>query len=242
MQNAPVTPLYSQVVEYVTRAVESGEFTPGDRIASQRELCERFGISLMTARRAINELISEGIIYPIPGKGLFVANKKQPAEAGPLVSFSEDMASRGMRATSRVLESNLINANPYMARILQVELDQELAFLRRLRLADDRPMAIQSNYIVHQLCPGILQRNFEVQGLFTILRNEYLLNLADTDTTVEAVLAGEEEAELLQVASPASLLVTEQVTLLESGRPVEFARTVYRGDRYHLRFPSRAKY
>lgn len=242
MSSPPVTPLYSQVIEYVTRAVESGQFAPGDRIASQRELCERFGISLMTARRAINELISEGIIYPIPGKGLFVADQKQPAEAGPLISFTEDMTRRGMKPTSRVLESVLINASPTLARILQVELDQELAFLRRLRLADDRPMAIQSNYIVHRFCPGILQHDFEVQGLFSALRGEYHLKLVDTSTTVESALASEEEAELLQVASPASLLVTEQITFMENGRPIEFVHTAYRGDRYHLRFPAHGEH
>jgi len=240
MSNGQVLPLYEQVKAYVIDSVERGEFRAGEQIPSQRELCERFNISLMTARRAINELISEGVIYAIHGKGLFVAEKKQQAEIDPLVSFTDDMLQRGMYPTSRLLESSLITCSPFFAHLLAVNPSSELVYITRLRLADNQPIAIQSNYIVHRLCPGILQHDFERQGLFEILRTEYGLRLNDTQTTVEAALATEEESTLLGVALPAALLRTEQITLLDSGLAIEFARTLYRGDRYYKKLPSRS--
>ncbi len=232
MSTPSMLPLYSQVKEYVIHEIEEGALGAGSQLPSQRELCEKFGISLMTARRAINELISEGVIYAIPGKGLFVANKKQAVEADPLISFTDDMVQRGLHPTSQLLESNLTQASPFLAKTLGVETHAELAYFRRLRLADGRPMAVQANYIVYRYCPGILTQPVQQEGLFNILRNRYGLRLTDTLTTVESALASEEVAELLQMSLPAPLLVTEQVTFLENGRAVEFAHTTYCGDRY----------
>ena len=239
MNNDPVIPLYSQVKGYVIDAIECGEFHPGEQIPSQRELCAHFKISLMTVRRAINELISEGVIFAIHGKGLFVSAKKEQAETGPLVSFSEDMIQRGMIPSSCLLESNLIQGSPFLSRILGIDPESEVVQIRRLRLADNRPIAIQTNFVVHHYCPGLLSHNLEEDGLFQILRFHYGLRLHDTRTTVESALAGETEGHLLDIPLPASLLITEQLTFLENGHAIEFARTHYRGDRYHIKLPAR---
>lgn len=234
MNDERVLPLFGRVKASVLEAVENGELRPGDRIPSQRELCKRFGISLMTARRAINELIGEGVIYALPGKGLFVAARKQPAESGPLVGFSEDMQRRGMRPSSRLLESGLVAATPFLARMLGVEPESELVYIRRLRLANDHPIALQAGYVVHRYCPGLLAHNLETASLFSVLREEYGLRLADSRVAVESVLANGEEAGLLGVPVPAALLVTEQLTFLDNGHTIEFTRTKYRGDRYQI--------
>jgi GntR family transcriptional regulator len=239
MNSDPVIPLYGQVKGYVIDAIERGEFHPGDQIPSQRELCARFNISLMTARRAINELISEGMIFAIHGKGLFVAAKKELAETGPLVSFSEDMLQRGMIPSSHLLESSLIPGSPFLTHILGIEPDSEVVQIKRLRLADNRPIAIQTNFVVHRYCPALLSHNLENVSLFHILRFHYGLRLHDTRTTVESTLASEAEGQLLDIPLPASLLITEQLTFLENGQAIEFARTHYRGDRYHIKLPAR---
>ena len=239
MNSAPVLPLYSQVKGFIIDAIERGDFHSGEQIPSQRELCARFKISLMTARRAINELISEGVIFAIHGKGLFVATKKELAETGPLISFSEDMIQRGMIPSSRLLESSLIQGSPFLSHILGIEPDNEVIQIKRLRLADNRPIAIQTNYVVHSHCPGLLDHNLEHDGLFHILRVQYRLRLHDTRTTVESALASLEEGQLLDIPLPASLLITEQLTFLENGQAIEFARTHYRGDRYHIKLPGR---
>jgi GntR family transcriptional regulator len=230
-------PLYAQLKESLIAAIGRGDLTPGDQIPSQRVLCERYGMSHMTVRRAINELISEGVIYAIPGKGLYVTEHKQDAETGPLIGFSEDMARRGMVASSQVLAAELVGASTVLASALGVEVGTPLVYLRRLRLADGEPMAIQGSYLLHALCAGLLEHDLAKRSLFDLLRSDYRLNLAAGTTAVEAALADEEQAQLLTLPLPAPLLIVEQLTYLDSGQAIEFVRTAYRADRYRLRMP-----
>jgi GntR family transcriptional regulator len=227
-------PLYAQLKEIIIEAVARADLAPGDQIPSQRILCERHGMSHMTVRRAISELINEGVIYAIPGKGLYVTERKQPAESGPLIGFSEEMARRGMLASSKILAAEIVGASTVLSSALGVAVGTPLVHLRRLRLADGEPMGLQSNYLPHALCPGLLDHDLERGSLFSVLRDVYGLRLADGTRTVEAALADAEQARLLGLALPAPLLVVEQLTYLDGGQAIEFVRTAYRGDRYRL--------
>jgi GntR family transcriptional regulator len=230
-----VMPLYSQIKEKLLAAISRGEFKAGDQLPSQRELCERYSASHMTVRRAIDDLVASGVISAIPGKGLYVTEPKQDTEASPLISFTEDMARRGMKATNQVLEAEVTAAPTILAKALGVEVGTALVYLRRLRLADGHPMALQTNYLVHACCPGLLEHDLNQNSLFKILKSHYGLQIAAYSATVEAVLASESEAALLGLTPPAALLVTEQISYLENGRAIEFVRSAYRGDRYRMR-------
>jgi GntR family transcriptional regulator len=228
-------PLYAQLKESLIAAIKRGEHAPGGQIPSQRILCERYRMSHMTVRRAINDLLNEGVIYGIPGKGLYVAGRKQDAESGPLIGFTEDMAQRGMVASSQVLAAEIVGASTVLASALGVEGGAPLVHLRRLRLADGEPMALQGSYLPHALCPGLLKHDLASRSVFALLRGEYGLSLADSTTTVEAALATEEQVRLLGLRPPAPLLIVEQLTRLDTGQAIEFVRTAYRADRYRLR-------
>ncbi len=225
---------YLQLKEYLTAEIVRGDYKPHERLPSQRELGEEYGLSHMTVRRAINELIREGVIYARQGKGLYVAEPKQQAELGPLYGFTEDMMLRGMKASSRTLHASIITASTMLAHTLQVVMGAPLIHLHRLRLADGEPMALQTLYLPHALCPGLVERDLEKGSLYEILRHEYGLHLASAESAAGADLADDEEAALLMLTTPAALLVTEQLTYLDTGQPIEFARSVYRGDRYRL--------
>ena len=231
----PTLPLYAQLKEALIDAIARHEFAPGDQLPSQRALCEQYKMSHMTARRAINELIHEGVIYAIPGKGIYVAEPKQEAEAGPLVGFTEDMAQRGMEASSQVLAAEIVGASTVLAQALDLAVGAPLVYLRRVRLANDEPIAVQTAYLPHALCPGLLEHDLERSSLFALLRTVYGLHLADSKESVEAVLADEECAALLGLSLPAALLISEQLTYLDTGQAIEFARSIYRGDRYRMR-------
>jgi GntR family transcriptional regulator len=232
-----VLPLYAQVKEALIARLENGEYVPGDQIPSQRDLMGTYSASHMTIRRVINELIQEGYIYPVPGKGLYVSSPKQQAESGPLMSFTQEMRQRVMTASSRVLIAALVTASTPLARTLEIDPGAPLVFLRRLRLADGMPMALQSSYLRAALVPDLLSHDLETQSLYDLLANVYNLRLADGEVSVEAVLADDEQAELLGATQPCALLVAEQITHLETGEPFEFTRSIYRGDRYRMRTP-----
>jgi GntR family transcriptional regulator len=227
-------PLYAQLKEQIIAEIARGGLAPGDQIPSQRELCESYRMSHMTVRRAINELLHEGVLYAIPGKGLYVTEPKQDAE--PLLrGFTEDMSQRGMVASSQVLAGEIVGASTVLSSALGVPIGTALIYLRRLRLADGAPMAVQGSYLPQALCPGLLEHDLERGSLFELLRNVYSLRLADGTTTVEAALADAEHARLLGLHMPAPLLIVEQLTYLDSGQAIEFVRTAYRADRYRLR-------
>ena len=228
---------YLRLKEGIIAGVAEGRFAPHTRLPSQRELREDYGVSHMTVRRAINELIREGVIYARQGSGLFVAESKADAELGPLIGFTEDMRLRGMTASSRVLERRIIAASTILANALEIRVGQPLLLLRRLRLADGEPMAVQNAFLPSLRFPGLLDHDLDDVSLYEILRDTYGVRLTHADSAAGAELASVEDAALLNLVPPAPLLVTEQITHGADGQPVEFARSVYRGDRYKLQLP-----
>lgn len=227
-------PLYAQLKEAIIADISNGQLLPGDQLPSHHVLCSQYDMSYMTVRRAITELSSEGVIYTLHGKGSYVAEPKVQAEAGPLVSFTEDMANRGLQAESHILATQIIEASTVMAQTLQVAFGAPLVYLVRLRMANKTPIAIQTAFLPHQRCAGLLDYDLEQGSLYATLRNEYGMQLTSSNGSVGAALATAEEAELLQLELPAALLIVEQITFLDTGSPIEFVRTAYRGDRYRM--------
>jgi GntR family transcriptional regulator len=230
---SPIT-LYESLKETISGAIAKGEISPGEQLPSQRELSKRYAMSHMTVRRAINELVQEGIIHAIPGKGLFAAQRTQAAEVGSLLSFGEQMARLGLEPSTLVLEAKIIGASGVLAKTLEVNVDTPLVYLRRLRLANGQPLAHTLSYLPHTLCPGLLEYDLEHHSLFTILRDVYKLQLVKSQSVISATLASEEEARLFDMTLPAALLVREQTTFLARGQAIEFSHNVLRADQYHL--------
>lgn len=227
-------PLFVHLKETIIATIARGEWLPGDRLPSQRDLCRQYQMSHMTVRRAINELINEGVIRAIPGKGLYVAKKTRAADSSSLLGFDQQMTRLGFTPSTRVLEAKLVSASTVLAKVLGVTPGAPLVYLHRLRLANGEPQSLTSVYLPHALCPGLLEKRLENDSLFATLRNRYHLNLTSSLSTIEAVLADEAQALLLQLTMPAPLLVREQTTYLDTGRAIEFSRSLMRGDRYHI--------
>lgn len=193
-------------------------------------------MSHMTVRRAINELVQEGTIYAIPGKGIFVSPQSRTIEYDSLQGFEQQLARFGMEPTTRVLEAKLITASSMLAQALKVPAGAPLVYFRRLRLADGRPHAVTLSCLPHYLCPGILDQERLAHSLFATLREVYGLKLAGSDSVVSARLADAEMADLLELNRPTPLLVREQITYLDTGQRIEFSRTFTDGESHHLQF------
>lgn len=230
----PILPLYAQLKEALILAIKKGELAPGDRLPSQRELRETYKMSHMTIRRAIDELINEGVIHSIHGKGLYVAERKVPTQTRSLTGFYENTRRLGRKPSNRVLDARIIGASTALADQLAVEVGMHLVYIRRLRLVDDSPMSIATNYLPHHLCPDLLKHDLADNSLYTLLREVYGYNLAAYTATISAALANEEQARLLEIARPAALITEEQVTLLENGLAIDFSRSSTRGDQYYF--------
>src|SRR5215210_2988344 len=136
-------PRYYQLKEIIRERLRTGEWAPGSLIPSERELCERYGISRMTARQSISELVNEGLLYREQGKGTFVGHPKIAQQLLRLTGFTEDMRAREQRPGAKVLRAEMWPAAAATAERLRVRLGQPVYRLRRLRLADSEPLALE---------------------------------------------------------------------------------------------------
>lgn len=232
-REAPI-PLYYQIRTKLLEAIENGQLKPGDRVPSERELTEAYGVSRMTARQAVAELETLGYLQRVQGKGTFVSSPKLDQPLAGLTSFSEEMRRRGLEPGALVLSAEQVPAGRRVGQVLGRGETAPVFRLERLRLADGQPMAVETAYVPVELCPDMLSRHFEHQSLYKILREQYGIGLVQATQRLEAVAADAYEADLLGVHVGTPLLMLERISRNEAGEPVEFVRSLYRGDRYRF--------
>lgn len=229
--NLPV-PLYHQLKEQVRRDIVSGLLLPGDRLPTERELEQRYGVSRITVRQALRDLMVEGLLVRQRGRGTFVAHPKIHKALKSAASFTRDMESRGLTAGARVLAFSEVPATESIAEGLQLPVGTPLVYLERLRLADREPMALQWCYLQSSRFPGLLAVKLGSKSLYEFLAASYGVSIMAGTRTIEGVVASRRQAELLQVRVGAPLLRLGGVNLDQHGKPVEFGATLYRADRY----------
>jgi GntR family transcriptional regulator len=209
------------------------ELQVGDALPSERRLATHLGVSRPTLRAVIDELVREGLLLRRHGSGTYVA---EPKIALPLTmtSFSEDMARRGMRPSSRVVSFELQSAGAKLGQRLQISPVDEVWVITRLRLADDETMAIEWLHAPHKLLPGLRREELATHSFYELLRVRRGIVIASGTQTIEPTVTSPEEAELLSVPVHSPAFLFERTTQSEQGEVVEFVRSVYRGDRYRL--------
>ncbi|OPZ64188.1 MAG: HTH-type transcriptional repressor YvoA [Firmicutes bacterium ADurb.Bin506] len=227
-------PLYQQVYNIWKRRIESGDLKPGDRLPTERELCDAYDVSQITVRQAIQMLVNDGLVVRRPRTGTHVAHRKFNQDLIRLTSFSEDMRSRGLRPGGRVLAVAEEPADALVADKLRLAPKEPVIRIERLRTAEDEPMAIEVFRIQSSLCPGLAQRDMEGASLYDVLTKGYGLDLAWADQSLEAGLAGQREAAALGIRRGAPVLRVERLTYNSSRNPLEYTTSVYRADRYKL--------
>jgi GntR family transcriptional regulator len=232
----PSQPFYEQIKEYILYKISTGELTPHDRVPSERGLSEQFGVSRLTAGKAIKELVLEGKLYTQVGKGTFVSDEPINQTLDMLTSFSEDIEKRGQQPGSRLIDAKLIPATGKLAQALQVPVGATLVMLKRVRLANQQPVALEISHLVASYCPQILERfDFERESLYHILRTHYNVRLVYADQELGSRLATDEEVQRLAMELHSPILSMVRVTYIEDQHPIEYVESAYRGDRYKFR-------
>ncbi|MBU3197565.1 GntR family transcriptional regulator [Clostridium algidicarnis] len=225
------TPRYVQLEEYIKNQINDNIYPPGSSLPTEREFTELFGVSRMTVRQAISNLVNEGILYKIRGKGALVSKKIIEKEF-EIQGFSEDMISRGLVPGSDVIEFKKIIPEDDISKRLKLNQGEEVYFLNRLRLADNEPMAIEYCYIPVKFFPGLVKYNMVQCSLYDLLKSEYNLQIGYIKQKFKAIGMNKKEAELLTGKSKAFGLLSIRVLFDENDRPVECTKTIYHPDRY----------
>jgi GntR family transcriptional regulator len=224
-------PKYEVVRSQLLELIEGAEV--GTAIAPERQLAAELGVSRMTLRRVIGDLVVEGRLTRKQGSGTFVA-KPKIAQPLTMTSFSEDMRLRGLTPGSRTLSLEAIDAGARVGRWLEISPRDPILRARRLRLADGEPMAVETLHVPAAIVPGLTAEDLASSSFYELLGTRYGITLGVGLQTTEPTVLNDEEAAVLEVPVHSPAFLFERVTRDQGGRPVEYVRSLYRGDRYRL--------
>lgn len=205
----------------------------GGRLPNERELSERFDVARDTLRRCLQELENEGLLERKQGIGTFVAARPVVKEA-KLMSFSEEMRQRGLTPSSKLLSTSTSLAGAKLAQRLNLVPGSAVLEVRRLRLANDEPMALETSYLAQSRLPNFDPSSLVNGSLYAVLEKQYGLDIRYASQQIQATVLNEKEAELLRVPPFSPALVVKRTTVLNTGELIEYAKSLYRADRYRL--------
>ncbi len=228
-KKSPV-PAYFQLKNILLDKIKSGEYAAGSLIPSERELSENLGISRMTVRQAINLLANEKFLVREKGKGTFVNELK--FEQRNIMSFSETVRRQGMVPSTKVLESTIETECFDVKEQLDLRPDQKVYRIKRLRLADTTPIAVEEVFIPENICPGIDKLDL-TKSLYELLKTFYSIDISYIDNTIEAIKADKENRELLMLSSGIPVLQISGINYTKDGKKLFYESDVYRADKYN---------
>jgi GntR family transcriptional regulator len=225
-------PFYLQLKGFLQRRIDEGVWGPNEMLPSESQLCSAYGISRTVVRQALREMEYEGQVYRRKGKGTFVAEPKiLESLAQRLTGFHQDMAEQGLSTSDEVLCLDVVPANSKVASFLNLDEGVKVITMRRLRHVEGVPIALVTTFLPVSLCEKVLEADFRDQSLYVFLEKECGVVIDHGRRMIEAVVANEEEASLMQVKKGAPMVLLDSVSYLEDGTPVEYYHAVHRGDR-----------
>ena len=230
-------PIFRQIIERINAGIESGEYAHGDVIPSEPELCRQFDTTRMTVRRAIDALVNEGKLYRVQGKGTFVSQfelDKTYQKQG----FSSNMRSLGLHPSSKVLFSGECVAPKEVLAHLEMEADEPIFCLIRIRMADMEPIAVEYIWLSLKRFPRLPEFDFSTESLYEVLHREYGVDLINgySKQRVNATTITGENAETLFSAKKGVALRIRNVDYDKAHRPFAATDALYHGGKYTLDF------
>ncbi len=228
----PGSTAHAQIEDWLADAIAAGQLVPGDRLPTEHHLAAWLGVSRMTLRHALSELAQRGLVTRTVGRGggTFVAEPKLEQDLTTLAGFSEQLRRYGKAAGARVLAATQIPASAAAAAALELAEGDPVHDVRRIRLADGRPIVIEHSQFPAALFPDLLDCRLD-GSLYELLAENYGQRPHRAKESLEPVVAGVREAEALEVDEGTPLMLVERTAYSLAGQPLEFARDLFRGDR-----------
>jgi GntR family transcriptional regulator len=224
-----VVPIYQQLEEQLEQLIVHGTWQLKDPLPSETTLAQRLQISVMTVRQAMAQLVNKGLIYREKGRGTFVAPQPMDRHLQRLESFTEDMRARALPPSSRILIHEITLPPKFVAQRLALQLDQDVLRLKRLRLVEDRAVAVHDAYITRL---DLDRDTLEQVGSLYVVLEQCGVTLLEAEETIEATAADEATAHLLKMVPGAPLLKVTRLTWDRDHAPVELVIALYRADFY----------
>ena len=227
-KNSPI-PIYYQLKELIKEEIRANKYKSGTQISSESEISEKYDISRMTVRHAIDRLVNEGVLYRVQGRGTFVAPEKFQQDLAELTSFTQEMYRKGMHASSEVLELAVEDASPDIKENIGHE---KVIRIKRIRKGNNEPMGVETSYILYPEFKFILVEDLSKESLYALLAEKGGVLFSYAKQVMQASVANKEQARLLNVPTGTPILVDSRLTFMVGDVAIEYVEAFYRGDLY----------
>lgn len=227
-------PLYEQLKDILKQKILAGELRPGEALPGERQLMETYGVSRVTVRQAISELVNEGLLYRHHGKGTFVAVRRIERPLARLLGVAEELTLEGMQIEIKVIKTGAVGPTPEIRKELRLPEGETVFLVTRLIVAEQQPLLLDHSYF--PLTFGQLLQNMDLSRDLIYTQLElYGYKIHHAEQRISAGRASGEEAKHLQYKKGSPVLVVKRTTYVESRMPLAFSNTVYRADRYEYK-------
>jgi GntR family transcriptional regulator len=225
-------PYYYQLQKYIEEKIKTKRWKHGQKMPSEKALCDKYGVSRTVVRQALNALAAASYIDTYKGKGSFVSSPKVAWQLmQTLRGFYDDAVEKGQTVQTNVLEQKLMPAGRELAEILHLAEEENIIKLHRLRSLDGEPVQIVVSYLPEKLCPGLIDIDFSDKSLYHVLNEKYGFVIFEGVRTIESINAPHDMAVLLGIKNNAALSLIKSVGYLSNGIPLEYYIAWHRGDR-----------
>jgi GntR family transcriptional regulator len=232
-----VLALYAQIAEAIADDIRSGRLAPGDQLPAEGALEEQFGVSRITVRGAIRELVARELVEIRRGRGTFVTTPKLTQPLTALTGFVEDMQAAEREATAELLGHDDVPADRDVAERLGLNLGTHITRIRRVRLADRQPISFDETYLPLDIGQRIVTHDLTREPIFTLLEQQYGIPIVDAEYAMEAIAAPNHVASALGVTPDSPIFLIERTSYSTANTPIDYERLYYRGDA--IRFVTR---
>ena len=222
--------LYSRIEAVLASEIADGDLKVGDQLPTEDSLMVRFGVSRITVRRAIQNLVGRALVEIRRGKGTFVAAPKITQELTELSGFVEDMHALGRKPTARVIGKEIVTADASVASQLALTKGERVVRIRRVRLADGIPLSFDETYLPLEIGRKVISDDLKLEPIFSLLERKYHVPLIEAEYKLDAVPADAEVAAALKVKERSAIFRIERTSYSAGSRPVDYERLHYRGD------------
>lgn len=224
-------PLYVQIKNSIITKIQDKEFTVGEKIPGENKLKKIYDVSLITVRKAISELVNEGYLYRLQGRGTYVAERMMNRPLN-VMSFTESMREKDFNVKTKLLQLEII-ADEFVADKLNIEAVSEIVKIKRLRYVDQEPIALQTSYIPHAILPYVKAKKLKEEGsLYKILKDLGTIPNRAHEIYKAKVIKNEEISKLLNKDIGAPIFSAERTTYTDNNQVFEYAQFILCGDKY----------
>ena len=224
-------PLHQQLMMIIKKNIASKKIFPGDKLPTEEEFCNAFGVSRSTVRSAIGALEEEGLVVRVRGKGTFLSKSKLQKEIEQSYSFFHEMKSANLDASSKLLEFQMISAGDELAALFGLQPEELIYKFERLRMVEAEPLLLETTFLPVKIHPTLTVEQLENGSLYDSLRDDAGIFPYLAEETYESIILDEKTAKVLNCPGPSCGFLVKRITKQKSGQVYELTQSLMRGDR-----------